>query len=111
MQILLIGEYEVTITPDQQPALVLHHLIRDVAVVSLNRSEAAAVAAWLLQPLRRIRELTDYRVIVGTAGDVTWYLQNGMRVAYLNVDQARTLADHLARALPESATLNTDLTP
>jgi hypothetical protein len=109
MQIALIAEYEVTIAPDHQPALILHHLIRDVEVVRLTRAEAAALGAWLQRPLRRIREMTDYRVIVGAAGDVTWYLQNGMRVAYLNVDQARALADLLTAALPESATLNDDL--
>ena len=55
MQITLIGEYEVTLQPDAEPALVLHHLIRGHDVVRLPSIEARAVAGWLSDPVRRIR--------------------------------------------------------
>lgn len=92
MQIELIGEYEVTVVPGGEPALVIHHLIRGYDVVALGAANAAELGALLAVQQKRIRELGGYRVLLGAGGDVSVYGPTGARACYLTPDQAAQLA-------------------
>lgn len=100
MQIELIGEYEVTVTPGGEPTLVMHHVVRGYNVVALSAGDADELAALLVTSQKRIRELGGYRVLLGGGGDLTLYAPNGARACYLNPDQSARLA-HILAALQQ----------
>lgn len=97
MAIELIGEYEVSFTAGEEPALVIHHLIRGHDVAALGAAEAAELRELLAVSQKRIRELGGYRALFGEAGDMTLYTQAGARACYLNADQAARLGRLLGR--------------
>ncbi len=92
MQITLIGEFEVAYHPAATPALVLHHLIRGYDAVVLNADEVAMLRELLSAVQKRIRDIGDYRLILGAGGDLTFYTATGQRSAYLTADHMRQLA-------------------
>lgn len=92
MQTELIGDYEATFTPGGAPALVLHHLVRGADVVRLGDGELQSLRELLATSQKRIRELGSYRVILGAAGDLTFYDAAGRRACYLTGDQGARLA-------------------
>jgi hypothetical protein len=96
MQIELIGEYEVTLTPGGAPALTIHHLIRGHDVATMSLAEAHALRDELAVSQKRIREIGGYRAIFGGAGDLTLYSASGARACYLNGDQTAQLGRLLA---------------
>lgn len=91
MQVLLIGEYEVTYRAGGAPALVIHHVVRGHDVVALGAQEAAELRELLAVQQKRIRELGGYRLIFGEGGDVVFYDQAGRRACYLNGPDAARL--------------------
>jgi hypothetical protein len=96
MQIELVGEYEVTVVPGGEPALVIHHVIRGYDVVALGAADTAELGALLAVHQKRIRELGGYRVLLGAGGDVTLYAPTGARACYLNPEQAAQVARLIA---------------
>jgi hypothetical protein len=91
MQVVIIGEYEVTYEADGAPALVVHHVVRGYDVVTLTTEEAVELRELLAVQQKRIRELGSYRVILGAGGDLTIYDQAGRRACYLSGDDAGRL--------------------
>jgi hypothetical protein len=87
-KINIIGEYEVSYDPTNDPALVLHHVVRGYDVLRLGAAAAAELATLLAVQQKRIRELDGHRALFGAAGDVSIYGPNGQRACYLNADQA-----------------------
>lgn len=96
MQIELIGEYEVTLSPGAEPALVIHHLVRGHDVVSLGAAATAELGELLAVTQKRIREIAGYRAIFGGGGDLTFYTAAGARACYLTADQAARLGQLIA---------------
>ncbi|MEF3275749.1 MAG: hypothetical protein K6356_15375 [Chloroflexus sp.] len=106
MQIKLIGEFEVAYHPEATPALILHHLIRGYDAVVLNADEVAMLRELLGTVQKRIREVGNYRLILGAGGDLTFYTTTGQRSAYLNADQMRHLARLIGANPPQPAEIH-----
>lgn len=93
MQIDVIGELEVTYQPGQEPALLIHHLIRGRDLARLSAAEAGELRELLAIDQKRIRVLSGgHRLVLGAGGDFSLYLPDGQRVCYFNPDQAARLA-------------------
>ncbi|MFV9506095.1 MAG: hypothetical protein AB4911_16210 [Oscillochloridaceae bacterium umkhey_bin13] len=97
MSITIIGEFEISHDPANEPALVIHHLIRGYDAVQLDAATTTELADLLTVQQKRIRELGGYRVLFGAGGDVVFYAPNGQRACYFVPDQAA----HLMRVLTE----------
>lgn len=91
MQVAIIGDYEVSYTPDADPALVIHHVVRGYDAAVLDAAAAAELHALLAVSQKRIREVGGYRAVFGAAGDVTLYTTSGQRAVYLSSEQAARL--------------------
>lgn len=94
-QTILLGDYEVSYAPTDQPAFIMHHLIRGYDAVRLDAAAARELGMLLRVNQKRIRELGGYQVICGTAGDLTLYGPGGQRACYVNPDQTLLLAQLL----------------
>ncbi len=92
MQPLIIGDYEVTYTPELEPALVIHQVVRGIDAAQFDAQTATELGALLAVQQKRIRELGGYRLLLGAAGDLALYRLDGRRTCYLNPDQASQLA-------------------
>ena len=93
MRMDVIGELEVTYQPGQEPALLIHHLIRGRDLAALSAAEAGELRELLAVSQKRIRELSGgHRLVLGANGDFSLYLPDGQRVCYFNPDQALRLA-------------------
>ena len=94
-QTILLGDYEVSYAPADQPALIMHHLIRGYDAVRLDAAAARELGLLLRVNQKRIRELGGYQVICGAAGDLTIYGPGGQRACYVNSAQTSILAQLL----------------
>lgn len=92
MQIVIIGEYEVSYDAAGAPALVIHHVVRGYDVAVFDAATAGELGALLAIRQKRIRELGGYRVVFGGGGDVTLYTAANQRAVYLTSEQAARLA-------------------
>ncbi|HMQ31428.1 MAG TPA: hypothetical protein PKD53_11920 [Chloroflexaceae bacterium] len=96
MQIVIIGDYEVVYSEGDDPALVIHHVVRGHDAVTLGAADAAELGALLAVRQKRIRELGGYRLLLGAGGDMSFYDQLGRRACYLTEEQGERLARLLA---------------
>ncbi|NWF80231.1 MAG: hypothetical protein HXY37_09315 [Chloroflexi bacterium] len=92
MQIVIIGEYEVSYDAAGEPALIIHHVVRGYDAAGFDAATAAELGALLAVRQKRIRELGSYRAVFGAGGDVTLYTATNQRAVYLTSEQAARLA-------------------
>ncbi|MCX7789746.1 MAG: hypothetical protein N2378_03825 [Chloroflexaceae bacterium] len=92
MEITLIGEYEITSTPDHEPALVIHHVVRGYDAAILDGAAVAMLRDLLAVSQKRIRAVGNYQAIFGSGGDMALYTATGQRAVYLNAEQTARLA-------------------
>ncbi|MCS6882389.1 MAG: hypothetical protein RMK84_14230 [Oscillochloridaceae bacterium] len=96
METIIIGDYEITYTPDGEPALVIHHVVRGYDAAVLDAAAVATLRDLLSIQQKRIRNLGKYQAIFGSGGDMALYTAAGQRSVYLNADQTVRLAALLA---------------
>lgn len=92
MHIVIIGDYEITYAPDQEPALVIHHVVRGYDAAILDAAAVAKLRELLSIQQKRIRTLGAYQAIFGSGGDMTLFTAANQRAVYLNADQTARLA-------------------
>lgn len=92
MEITLIGDYELTYTPDDEPALVIHHVVRGYDAAVLDMAAVATLRDLLAIQQKRICALGPYRAIFGAGGDMTLYTATNQRAVYLDAAQTARLA-------------------
>ncbi len=92
MEITIIGEYEITYTPNHEPALVIHHVVRGYDAAVLDATAVATLRDMLSIQQKRIRNLGNYQAIFGSGGDMTLYTPSNQRAVYLNAEQTARLA-------------------
>lgn len=92
MEITIIGEYEITYTPEREPVLVIHHVVRGHDAAVFDGVAVATLRDMLSIQQKRIRNLGNYQAIFGSGGDMTLYTASNQRAVYLNAEQTARLA-------------------